>query len=74
MSRYETAIANPGLREVLNLSNADDLKRMLALLPDARMQAPRKAEIVEALARCLLGAGLRELWTRLESLEQSAVV
>lgn len=73
MNRYETGTLNPGLREWLNLRNADDLKKMLALIPDARLKAPRKAEIVEALAGCLLGAGLMELWNRLKPLEQSAV-
>lgn len=73
MSRYEPVILNPCLREMLNLSNADDLKRMLALIPDAQLKAPRKGEIIEAIARCLLGAGLLELWNRLNSLEQSAV-
>ena len=73
MSRYEPAIFNPCLREMLNLRNADDLKRMLALLPDVQLKAPRKGETIEALARGLLGAGLLELWGRLKSLEQSAV-
>jgi hypothetical protein len=73
MSRSESAIFNPCLHEMLNLCNADDLKRMLALIPDAQLKAPRKGEIIEALTRCLLGAGLRELWNRLKSLEQSAV-
>jgi len=31
MNRYEIANLNPGLREVLNLRNADDLKKTLAL-------------------------------------------
>lgn len=73
MSRYEPTIFNPCLRELLNLRNADDLKRMLALLPDIQLKAPRKGETIEALARCLLGAGLLELWSRLDSLEQAAV-
>ena len=73
MSRYEPAIFNRGLREMLNFCNADDLKRMLALIPDVQLKATRKGEIIEALVRCLLGAGLLELWNRLQSLEQSAV-
>lgn len=73
MNRYETATLNPGLRELLNLRTADDLKKLLALIPGVQLKAPRKAEIVEALAGCLLGAGLMELWNRLKSLEQSAV-
>lgn len=73
MSRYEPAIFDPCLRELLNLRNADDLKRLLALLPDVQLKSPRKGETIEALARSLLGAGLRELWSGLKSLEQSAV-
>jgi hypothetical protein len=73
MSRYEPTLFDPCLRELLNLRNADDLKRMLALLPDAQLKAPRKAETIEALARCLLGPALLGLWSGLKSLEQSAV-
>ncbi len=73
MSRCETAILNPGLRELLDRRNVDDQKKLLALIPDGRLNALRKAEIIEALARCLLGAGLVDLWNRLQPLEQSAV-
>ncbi|HUC85641.1 MAG TPA: hypothetical protein VL970_10650, partial [Candidatus Acidoferrales bacterium] len=73
MNRYETAILNPGLRDLLNRRNVDELKRMLALVSDARLNAPRKADVVEALARRLLGGDLVGLWNRLPSLEQSAV-
>lgn len=66
-------IFNPGLRELLDRSNANDLKKMLALIPGVQLKAPRKAEIIDAIAHCLLGAGLPELWNRLKSLEQSAV-
>lgn len=64
---------NPCLRELLDLHNADDLKKMLALIPSVRLKAPRKSEVVDALVRCLLGAELQELWNRLSPLEQSAV-
>lgn len=73
MSHYEPTILDPGLRDLLNCRNVDDLKKMLALIPEARLKAPRKAEIVDALADRLLGAGLAGLWNRLKSLEQSAV-
>lgn len=73
MSRNEPVIFNPGLRELLDRSNANDLKKMLALIPGVQLKAPRKAEIIDAIAHCLLGAGLPELWNRLKSLEQSAV-
>ena len=50
MSRYEPTIFDPCLRELLNLRNADDLKQMLALLPDVQLKAPREGETIGALA------------------------
>jgi hypothetical protein len=73
MRRLEPGTFNPCLREVLNLHNADDLKRMLAMIPRVRLKATRKSEIIDALVGCLLGADLNELWKRLGPLEQSAV-
>jgi hypothetical protein len=61
------------LHEVLDLRNADELKKMLALIPGIQLKAPRKAEIVNALSRSLLSPALPELWNRLKTLEQSAV-
>jgi len=58
---------------MLDLHNADDLKRMLAFIPSVRLKAPRKGEVVDTLVRCLLGADLLELGNRLNPLEQSAV-
>jgi hypothetical protein len=58
MSRYTTALGYPDLRELLSCRNADDLKKLLALLPDAQLKAPRKAELVEALALNALGYGM----------------
>jgi len=73
MSPYEHEFFDLHLQEVLNSSNMDDLKKLLALIPDVQLKAPRKGQIIDALAQRLLGAGLLELWNRLNSLEQSAV-
>lgn len=73
MSRYEIAISNMCLHEVLDLRNADELKKMLPLIPGIQLKASRKAEIVNALSSGLLGPALPGLWNRLKTLEQSAV-
>lgn len=73
MRRFEPETFNSSLREILDARNADDLKRMLALIPGVQLKAPRKGDVVDALVRCLSGASLQELWSRLSRLEQSAV-
>ena len=73
MRRFEPETFNSSLRQILDARNADDLKRMLALIPSPQLKAPRKGEVVDALVRCLSGASLQELWSRLSPLEQSAV-
>jgi len=73
MSRYEPEAIDLCLRELLNLRNLDDLKKLLVLIPDVQSKGPRKAEIIEALAGWILGSGLPELWHGLKPLEQSAV-
>lgn len=72
MRRYENLVSDPCLREILDRSNVDELKKLLALVPGITMKAPRKGDIIDALERCLLGAGVVELWKLLGSLEQSA--
>ena len=73
MRRFEPETFNSSLREILDARNADDLKRMLALIPGAQLKAPRKGEVIDALVRYLSGASLQDLWSRLSPLEQSAV-
>lgn len=73
MIRHTNFSADLSLRQTLDCSKADELKKLLALLPGVKMKAPRKDELVDALERYLLGASLVELWKRLGSLEQSAI-
>lgn len=73
MSRYDYLASDPSLRTILESQNADDLKKMVALLPGVKLKAPRKADLVEVLVRALLGGGIVGLWARLKALEQSAV-
>ncbi|MDB6040145.1 MAG: hypothetical protein JWM99_3986, partial [Verrucomicrobiales bacterium] len=61
------------LRVVLDDRTADDLKQLVTLVPGIKLKAPRKLDVMEALERYLLGPGAMEVWSRLSSLEQSAV-
>jgi hypothetical protein len=62
------------LRETLDRINVDELKRLLALLPGVTLKAPRKAELVGALERFLLGNGAVQLWSQLQALEQALLM
>lgn len=73
MSRYAYADADPSVRNILNCRNADELKRLATFLPGFTMKAPRKGELIEALARFLLEDRVVQLWAQLTALEQSAV-
>jgi hypothetical protein len=73
MSRYDYLGSDSSLRATLDCRNADELKRLVALLPDVTLKAPRKGEIVGALERFLLGGGVGQLWAQLKALEQSAI-
>lgn len=73
MSRYRYLESDSSLRATLDRRNADDLKRLSALLPGGSGKVTRKVEVVEMLVRFLLGDGLSQLWTKLSALEQSAV-
>ena len=66
MGRHGPAIFNPCHRELLVICNADDLKRMLALITDAQLKAPRKGETIEALTRSLMGGGPARILKPLE--------
>jgi hypothetical protein len=73
MSRYEPLIFDSSLRELLVGRNVDELKKLLPLIPDVHLKAPRKIEILDAITNYLLGPDLNGLWNRLKPLEQSAV-
>jgi hypothetical protein len=73
MSRYDLLDSDASLRATLDDCNVDELKRLVALLPGVTMKAPRKGELVDALARFLLGDVLNQFWTKLNALEKSAV-
>lgn len=73
MNRHDYLDSDSSLRATLGRRNADELKKLLALLPGVTMKAPRKGEVVEALVRALLGGELGPLWNRLGALDKSAV-
>jgi len=73
MSRHDYLATDSSLRTTLDRSNVDDLKRLVALLPGVAMKAPRKSELIEALARFLLSGEVVHLWRQLKTLEQAAV-
>ncbi len=73
MSRYDYLDSDSSLRATLDRRNADELKKLAALLPSFTIKAPRKGELVGAMERFLLGGGAVRLWTQLKALEQSAV-
>jgi len=73
MGRYYYSETDSSLRATIVPRNADELKKLLALLPGVKGKAPRKDELIEALERFLLSDGVVRLWTQLPALEQSAV-
>src|SRR5512137_2999640 len=73
MSRYDYLASDSSLRTTLDRCNVDELKRLVTLLPDVTMKAPRKGDLIGALERFLLGGGVVQLWPQLKALEQSAV-
>lgn len=73
MSRHDYLATDSSLRTTLDRSNVDDLKRLVALLPGVAMKAPRKSELIEALACFLLSGEVVHLWRQLKTLEQAAV-
>ena len=72
MPYYQNPGKIPTLREALNNYNVEQLKSLLPLLP-TQEQPTRKAELVEAVFRCLEGNGLRNLWEQLDSVQQAAI-
>jgi hypothetical protein len=73
MSRYDYLDSDSSLRATLDRKNADELKKLVALLPGVKMKSPRKAEVVETLERFLLGGAVGQLCTQLQTLDQSAL-
>lgn len=59
--------------ETLDRLTVDLLKDRMRLLPKAGRQPARKAELVAALARGLTTETLRDLWSRLDDMQQLAV-
>jgi hypothetical protein len=62
------------LREMLDRRNVDELKKLVALLPGVTLKVPRKAELVGALERFLLGDGAVQLWPQLQALDQAMLM
>ena len=73
MSRYDYLASDLSLRTALDHRNADELKKLVTLLPGVTMKAPRKGDLIGALEHFLLGGGVVQLWTQLKAPEQSAV-
>lgn len=61
------------VRFILDAQNAEDLKKLLALVPGVKLKAPRKLDVIEALEGYLFGSGALDLWNRLDPLEKAAV-
>jgi hypothetical protein len=57
--------------EALNRHTVEELKKLLALLPASEKPA-RKGELVALLLSRMEGEGLRDLWSRLNGLQQAA--
>src|SRR5215475_14267504 len=65
----------PGIatvREALELRTVDDLKQLLSFLP-VKERPTRKGDLINLIERQLAGERLRELWERLEDIQQKAV-
>lgn len=60
------------LRSVLESKTMDQLKQLIALLPDADTRG-RKADLVATLEQCFAGGRLHSLWSRLDDMQQAAV-
>jgi hypothetical protein len=73
MSRYDYLDSDSSLRRTLDQRTADELKKLLALLPGVRMEAPRKGEIIETLESFLMGGGAVQFWKQLSALDRSAI-
>ena len=73
MSRYAYLMSDPSLRTALDGRNVDELKKLVALLPNIATKPTRKGEFIGVLERFLLGGGAFQLWGQLRQLEQSAV-
>ncbi len=73
MSRYDYLISDSSLRTTLDGRNVDELKKLVALLPNIATKPTRKGELIGVLERFLIGGGAAQLWGQLKQLEQSAV-
>lgn len=61
------------LRQALDSQNAKDLKDVLHLRRRVPAASGRKGDMIDAIARHMLGEGAQELWNGLSELEQAAV-
>lgn len=61
------------LKEALTGTNVNWLQAMMRELPVPPPRPTRKVDIVKAILRCLDDAKLRELWSRMDDLQQLAV-
>lgn len=76
MSRSSGRWAYPpgnNLSDFLDMSNAEVLRQMLHQLPIPKPRPTRKAEMAAAIESRLAGDSLRDLWGRLQEIEQLAV-
>ena len=61
------------LSEALNLLTIDQLQELIVLFPDDKTRPTRKADLVAMIERHLAGERLKEIWGRLDEIQQSAV-
>ncbi len=71
MVRYRTD-APLNLRQAIEQTNAEDLKKLNKLLP-GNHKLIRKAELVEEIYSHLQGAKLQQVWQQLDTLQKAAV-
>ncbi len=60
------------LKELLTLHTVDQLKALMAYLPDVP-RTGKKNDLIEGIQKCLLGTALHAVWSRLDTTQQLAV-
>ena len=60
------------LKDLLARLNVPDLKDLASHLPGVET-AGRKDQLIERIVQCMLGPGLKEIWSSLDETEQTAV-
>ncbi len=72
MPYYKDPQSIATVAEALQNQNVEQLKSLLPLLPTLE-RPTRKAELCDVVQRCLEGENLRNIWNKLDQLQQSAI-